>query len=209
MLSFANNVGPTCLSMSKTIKCPPYILKSFYFINFSEYKESKGYFGMDRSNNSPKESSSPVAPVRSSLRDRSISPVAPVRSSLRDREIEFNRERSKSPARSKSPPSFQRDRSKSPKNTGSNSSGLFGNKSRDRSKSPKRSSLFQSSRDRSKSPDMMDELSRNPLFNESKIGMKFISEYSMIFDLKNTNIHFIFLKIKVVEMSLFGHTNIN
>ena len=40
-------------------------------------------------------------------------------------------------------------------------------------------------------------------------GMKFISEYSMIFDLKNTNIHFIFLKIKVVEMSLFGHTNIN
>ena len=123
---------------------------------------------MDRSNNSPKESSSPVAPVRSSLRDRSISPVAPVRSSLRDREIEFNRERSKSPARSKSPPSstnnlFQRDRSKSPK-TGS-SSGLFG-QSRDRSKSPKRSSLFQ--RDRSKSPDMMDELSRNPLFNRSQ-----------------------------------------
>ena len=130
---------------------------------FPEYKESKGYFGMDRSNNSPKESSSPVAPRRSSLRDQSKSPVAPVRTSLRDREIEFNRDRSKSPARSKSPPSFQRDQSKSPK-TGS-TSGLFG-QSRDRSKSPKRSSLFQ--RDRSKSPDMMDELSRNPLFNRSQ-----------------------------------------
>ena len=40
-------------------------------------------------------------------------------------------------------------------------------------------------------------------------GMKFISEYSMIFDFLKKNIQFIFLKIKVVEMSLFGHTNIN
>ena len=122
--------------------CPtPYIV---YLNSFSDTKESKGYFGMDRSN-SPKRSKSPSNNFFQ--RERSKSPI----------NNSFQRERSKSPANSSL---FQRDRSKSPKG-GSN---LF---QRDRSKSPKRSSLFQ--RGRSKSPDMMDELSRNPLFNESKI----------------------------------------